>query len=154
VSPPVPETLSPLRWRWTLLVTRRDEIRFLYWPPRHPAGHRRITMFDREGYDVGTLVWMVCDGCRVGSINKISIMDPFQRLGLGRRLISRAVSDRPSFYWRTTGQSPSAKQFFPVLASELGVAFEERGKACEHVRHQANTLGTGDRPRATLDRRV
>ncbi|NUK85407.1 YjfA family protein [Streptomyces lunaelactis] len=59
-----------------LLTTRRQEVRFVFWPPRRPTGHRRIRMFDRQGYDIGTLVWMVCDTCRVGSINKISISDP------------------------------------------------------------------------------
>ncbi|WP_217503976.1 hypothetical protein, partial [Streptomyces lunaelactis] len=72
----MPENLSPLRWRWMLLTTRRQEVRFVFWPPRRPTGHRRIRMFDRQGYDIGTLVWIVCDTCRVGSINKISISDP------------------------------------------------------------------------------
>jgi GNAT superfamily N-acetyltransferase len=109
VTPPVPAYLSTLRWRWILLTARRQEVRFLYWPPRHAAGHRTIQMFDRDGYDLGQLEWMVCDTCRVGSINKISIAVEHQRRGLGRRLIRRALADGPGSTWQTTGQSPEAK---------------------------------------------
>ncbi|MFJ4836469.1 hypothetical protein ACIP79_42250 [Streptomyces sp. NPDC088747] len=113
MTPPVPGHLSPLRWRWILFTTRHQEVRFVYGPPRQPTGHRRIRMFDRDGYDVGTLVWKVCDTCRVGSINKISITDGLQRQGLGRRLILRALADGPEYTWQTTGQSPQAQRFFP-----------------------------------------
>jgi hypothetical protein len=65
-------------------------------------------MFDREGYDIGMLVWMVCDACRVGSINKISLTIEHQGQGLGRRLIRRALNDGPGYTWQTTGQSPEA----------------------------------------------
>ncbi|MGW3645540.1 GNAT family N-acetyltransferase [Streptomyces sp. NPDC000878] len=106
MTPPVPECLSPLRWRWILLITQRREVRFLYWPPRRPTGHRDLRMFDRDGYDVGRLVWVVCDACRVGSINKISIDPDYQRQGLGRRLVLRALTDGPGYTWQTTGQSP------------------------------------------------
>ncbi|MFD3843050.1 hypothetical protein ACFWWC_43560 [Streptomyces sp. NPDC058642] len=37
VTPPVPEYLSPLRWRWILLTARHRAVQFVYWPPRHPA---------------------------------------------------------------------------------------------------------------------
>ncbi|MGW7671570.1 hypothetical protein ACWGJX_31275 [Streptomyces sp. NPDC054775] len=131
MTPPVLEYLSPLRWRWILRVTRRQEVRFLCWPPRHPAGHRDIRMFDRDGYDIGRLVWMVCDACRVSSINKISIDPDAQRQGFRRRLIRRALADGPDYTWQTTGQSPEAKQFFPVLEKEMGVAFPQYGGVCE-----------------------
>lgn len=75
VAPAVPGLLSPLRWRWILLKTRHRDVRFLCWPPQHSTGHRNLRMFDRGGYNIGRLVWVVCDTCRVGSINKISI-DP------------------------------------------------------------------------------
>lgn len=154
MTPPIPGSLSPLRWRWILLITRRDEIRFLYRPPQHPAGLRQIKMYDRQGYDVGQLVWMVCDECRVGSINKISIIDPFQRRGLGRRLIRRAVADGPDFRWRTTVQSAKAKEFFPVVERETSIAFPECDSICEHLRHRARTGGAAKRPAAVLDRNV
>ncbi|WP_175334366.1 hypothetical protein, partial [Streptomyces lunaelactis] len=127
----MPENLSPLRWRWMLLTTRRQEVRFVFWPPRRPTGHRRIRMFDRQGYDIGTLVWMVCDTCRVRSINKISISIEHQRQGLGRRLIRRALADGPGHRWQTTGQSPEAKRFFPAMEKETGTAFPAYGGACE-----------------------
>ncbi|MFE1444081.1 GNAT family N-acetyltransferase [Streptomyces sp. NPDC058739] len=149
MTPPVTEYLSPLRLRWILLTTQRQEVRFLYWPPRRPAGHRRIRMFDREGYDIGTLVWMVCDDCRVGSINKISITIEHQRQRIGRRLIRRALADGPGYTWQTTGQSPEAKQFFPALEKETGVAFPRTAGPAStwpHRRatgrpHQAAALG-------------
>ncbi|MEU1597341.1 hypothetical protein ABZ468_31950 [Streptomyces sp. NPDC005708] len=130
MSPAVPEYLSLLRWRWILFSTRRQEVRFVYWPPRQPTGHRRIRMFDRNGYDIGVLVWRVCDVCRVGSINQISITT--QRQGLGRRLIRRALADGPGYAWQTTGQSPEARQFFPAMERETGVAFPEYGGVCDH----------------------
>ncbi|MEU0649153.1 GNAT family N-acetyltransferase [Streptomyces umbrinus] len=133
MTPPVPEYLSPLRWRWILLITQRREVRFLYWPPRRPTGHRDLRIFDRDGYDIGRLVWVVCDTCRVGSINKISIDPDCQRQGLGRRMVLRSLADGPGYTWQTTGQSPEAKQFFPALERELGVAFPQYGGVCGHL---------------------
>jgi GNAT superfamily N-acetyltransferase len=77
----------------------------VYWAPFEPAGHRRIRMYDQEGYEIGTLVWKVCNACRLGSPNKISISEEWQRKGLGRRLVARALRDGPGFTWQTTGQS-------------------------------------------------
>ncbi|MFE0799591.1 GNAT family N-acetyltransferase [Streptomyces sp. NPDC058812] len=133
MTPPVPERLSPLRWRWILLTTRHREVRFLYWPPGRPTGYRNLRMFDRDGYNIGRLVWVVCDPCRIGSINKISIDPDHHRQGLGRRLIRRALADGPGYAWQTTGQSPQAKQFFPALEKELGVALPEYGGVCDHL---------------------
>lgn len=135
---PVPEYLSPLRWRWILFVTRRDEVRFIYWPPSQATGFRRIRMFHRRGYDIGTLVWTVCDTCRCGSINQISIAPEYQRRGLGRRLILRAIADGPSYRWQTTAQSSDAKRFFPILENETGIRFPEHGSACEHLTHRGS----------------
>ncbi|MYZ37980.1 MULTISPECIES: hypothetical protein [unclassified Streptomyces] len=153
VTPPVPEYLSPLRWQWILFVTRRQEVRFLYWPAQHPAGHRRIRMFDRGGYDIGTLVWKVCDACRVGSINKISITIEHQRQDLGRRLIRRALADGPGYTWQTTGQSPEAKHFFPALEKEMGTAFPQYGGVCEHLAPSPGhrPLPPGRHPRPVLE---
>lgn len=150
MTPPVPEYLSPLRWRWILLATRHQEVRFLYWPPRYVAGHRQIRMFDRDGYDIGQLVWMVCDTCRTGSINKISIAVEYQRRGLGRRLIRRALVDGPGYAWLTTGQSPEAKLFFPALEKETGIEFPQNGGVCEHLApprgHRLPPPGRSPRP--------
>ncbi|MET9815369.1 GNAT family N-acetyltransferase [Streptomyces sp. NPDC006355] len=135
VIPPVPEYLSPLRWRWILFTTRRHEVRFLYWPPQHPAGHRCLRMFDRDGYDIGRLVWVVCDTCRVGSINKISIDPGHQRQGFGRRLIRRALADGTDYAWQTTHQSPEAKQFFPALEVNRERPWGKRPGPPEHRPH-------------------
>jgi GNAT superfamily N-acetyltransferase len=154
VTPPVPDGLSPLRWRWILLTTRHQEVRFLYWPPLQPTGHRNLRMFSRDGYNIGRLVWVVCDACSIGSINKISIDPDRHRQGLGRRLIRRALADGPDYTWQTTGQSPQAKQFFPAMEEKLGVAFPEYGGVCEHL---ASPPGyqprpPGRRPRPVLKR--
>ncbi|MDT0449926.1 hypothetical protein [Streptomyces hesseae] len=156
MTPPVPECLSPLRWRWILLTTQHREVRFLYWPPRQPTGHRDLRMFDRDGYDIGRLLWVVCGACRVGSINKISIDPGHQRHGLGQRLIRRALTDGPGYSWQTTGQSPEAKKFFPALERETGIAFREHGGVCEHLASPPGyqTLLSGRRPRPILERDV
>lgn len=156
MTPPVPEYLSPLRWRWILLTTQHREVRFLYWPPRHPTGHRNLRIFDRDGYDIGRLVWLVCDTCRVGSINKISIDPDEHRKGLGRRLIRRALADGPGYTWQTTGQSPEAKKFFPALEKELNVAFPEYGGVCKHLAPPRGyrTPPPGRRPRPVLERNL
>jgi hypothetical protein len=54
-----------------------------------------IYLHEREGCDIGTLVWRVCGDCRIGSINKISLSSEWHRQGLGRRLIARALRDGP-----------------------------------------------------------
>jgi len=151
MTPPVPGSFSTRQWRWILLVTRRHDVRFLYWPPHHPAGLRRIKMYDRNGYDVGQLVWMVCDECGVGSINKISIVDWFQRQGLGRRLVQRAVADGPDYRWRTTGQSPMAKKFFPVIELETGMTIPEHASICEHLHGRHPMPRPASYPRPVLD---
>lgn len=147
MTPPVPEYISPLRWRWMLFLTRRQGVRFVYWPPCQVTEHRRIRMFDRGGCDIGVLVWAVCDACRVGSINKISIGPEHQRQGLGRRLIRRALADGPQYRWQTTGQSPEAKRFFPALEEEVGVAFAEYGGVCEHLSSRRSHRPTASRRR-------
>ncbi|WP_327188222.1 GNAT family N-acetyltransferase [Streptomyces sp. NBC_01334] len=113
MTPPIPESLSALRWRWILLSTRHREVRFVYWPPWRPTGYRNLRMFDRDGYNIGRLVWVVCDACRIGSINKISIDPDRHRQGLGRRLIHRALADGPGYTWQTTHQSPRPRSSSP-----------------------------------------
>jgi len=154
VTPPVPEYLSPLRWRWILLSTRHRAVRFLYWPPLQPTGYRNLRVFDRDGYDIGRLVWVLCDVCRVGSINKISIDPDHHRQGLRRRMIHRALNDSPSYTWQTTHQSPQA--FFPALEKEWGVALPEFGGVCEHLgsRTGYRPPPPGRRPRPLLERGV
>ncbi|MEU5099767.1 GNAT family N-acetyltransferase [Streptomyces sp. NPDC020996] len=156
MAPPVPGSLSPLRWRWILLTTRHRDVRFLYWPPQHPTGHRNLRMFDRDGYNIGRLVWVVCDTCRVASINKISIDPDRHRRGLGRRLVRRALADGPGYAWQTTHQSPHARKFFPVLEEEFRVALPEFGGVCEHLASPTRfrTPSTGRRPRPVLERSV
>lgn len=102
-------------------------------------------MFDRDGYDIGRLVWVVCDTCRVGSINKISISPDHHRQDLRRRMIRRALAGSPGCTWQTTHQSPQG-----------GVALPEFGGVCEHL---ASPTGhrpppPGRRPRPVLERGV
>jgi hypothetical protein len=156
MTPPVPDRLPPLRWRWILLTTRHQEVRFLYWPPRHPTGHRRLGMFDQRGYDIGVLVWRVCDDCRIGGIDKISITNAFHRRGLGRRMVRRALADGPGHAWRTSGRSAEARLFFASLEKELGIVFAERSGSCEHLRSPTGYQppAPGRRLRPVLERGV
>lgn len=156
MAPPIPESLPPLRWRWILLTTRHCAVRFVYWPPQHPTGYRNLRMFDRDGYDIGRLVWVVCDACRVGSINKISIDPDHHRQGLGRRMLLRALADGPGYTWQTTHQSPQARQFFPALEEETGIALPAYGGVCTHLSAPAGYRAPppGRRPRPVLERGV
>jgi GNAT superfamily N-acetyltransferase len=141
-----------------LLVARMlspgQPVRFTYQPPDKPAGLRVIHLYDREGYDVGQFVWQVCRACRRASINKISVVDSWQRRGLGRRLIARALRDGPGCACVTSGQSPGAKRFFAVISAETGI---ERGAGCTHMRTDRRYVPPDRRqrpPRPRLDRTV
>ncbi|TMR92696.1 GNAT family N-acetyltransferase [Nonomuraea basaltis] len=111
----------------------RAPLRFVYHPPADPADLREIYVYDSLDYDIARLVWQVCDQCRHGCVNKISIDEEWQRQGLGRRLIHRALRDGPDYTWATTGQSPEAKKFFPIMAAETGAAFIVHGPSCPHM---------------------
>lgn len=154
--PPVPERISRVRWSYFLLISRHLAVRFLYYQPHQTADRHRIRMYDSERYDVGVLVWQVCATCELGCILKISINPEWQRRGYGRRLIRRAVRDCTTYHWTTTGQSPEAKAFFPVLAAELGHEFEERGGTCHHMRDTQPTAYSRRRhgPRPVLERSI
>ncbi|MEV4364666.1 hypothetical protein [Nonomuraea sp. NPDC049625] len=108
-------------------------MRFVYHPPTRPAGLREIYVYDPDDHDIARLVWQVCDECRCGSINKISIDPEWQRRGRGRRLILRALRDGPAYAWATSGQSPEARKFFPIMSAETGAAFTAHGPSCPHT---------------------
>jgi hypothetical protein len=126
------------------------ELRSIYYRPEAPAQHRNIRVVDRNGVGVARLVWKVCTPCRRGLICSISIMPDFQRQGLGRRLITRALHDGPQYRWATTGQSPQAKQFFPVIAAETGVALPEYGGCCSHMKEPGPVATPSPRRRRPL----
>ncbi|MER7652650.1 MULTISPECIES: GNAT family N-acetyltransferase [Streptomyces] len=60
--------------------------------------------------------------------------DHWQRQGLGRRLVLRAMQGAEGYHWSTTGQSSEAQRFFPVLARETGAAFTQHEPLCDHIR--------------------
>jgi hypothetical protein len=123
------------------LVTRGDPVGFIHQPPHDSAGRHRISVYDHKGVDIGTLVWQVCTSCRRGDINKISLTVAWQRRGLGRRLITRALRDGPGYTWSTPAQSPDAKIFFAIITLETGTPFTQRGQPCTHMNHhRRNTL--------------
>jgi hypothetical protein len=90
-------------------------------------------MYDQQGYEFGVLDWRICDECRIGSIQKISIMDDFHRRGLGRRLLAHALQDAPDYTWRTSGQSPDGQRFFAAMTTQTGIAFPAHGRSCTHL---------------------
>ncbi|MDQ1031505.1 hypothetical protein QF035_009087 [Streptomyces umbrinus] len=66
------------------------------------------------------------------------------------------LDDGPSYTWQTTGQSPEAKHFFPVLEKEMGTAFLQYGGVCEHLASPPGYLPppTDCRPRPVLERGI
>lgn len=122
-NPPTPAGMTPFRW-WVARVTSPgQQVRFLCTPPHALDDLDVIQMYDQEGYDVGYFAWRTCDECRRGYIVKISISPEFQRSGYGRRLVQRALRDGSDYAWSTSGQSPDARRFFPVMSAETGAAF-------------------------------
>lgn len=49
---------DPVRERWADL---HREVQVRYSPPLRPTGYENLRVFDRDGYDIGRLVWVVCD---------------------------------------------------------------------------------------------
>jgi GNAT superfamily N-acetyltransferase len=149
--------MSAPRWLLARMMSPGQPVRFIYQPPNKPAGLRVIHLYDRDGYDIGQFVWQVCRACQRASINKISITNDWQRRGLGRRLIARALGDGPGYAWVTSGQSPDAKKFFARISAETGIAFAERGSGCTHMKDDRRYVPRDKRrrsPRPTLDRIV
>ncbi|RXS67687.1 hypothetical protein EST92_27470 [Streptomyces sp. TM32] len=101
-----------------------------------------LRVCDRNGWDAALLSWNICAPCRRGHIAKISIADHWQRQGLGRRMVRRAMHGGEDYHWSTTSQSPQAQQFFPALARETGAAFTTRDPVCEHIHAAGYSLPT------------
>lgn len=141
---PIAEGVSPLRWRRILRNTRDEPIRFVLQLPEQPADFRRLRLYDRCGLQVGTLGWQVCDLHRRGFIAKISIVPEWQRQGVGRRIVRRALEDGPGYAWMTSSQSDAARQFFPVIAAEAGISITASHDRCAHMMlTQTPALGRG-----------
>ncbi|MEU8136517.1 hypothetical protein [Streptodolium elevatio] len=96
-------------------------------------GNQILRVCDRSGYDFAILYWQTCPTCRHGHIAKISIAPERQRQRYGTRMVLRAMRGCASYTWTTTGQSPDAQRFFPVLAHATGAAFTPRGRTCPHM---------------------
>ncbi|PIB04237.1 hypothetical protein B1C81_33775 [Streptomyces sp. HG99] len=79
---------------------------WLYYPAAGEGDFQVLCVCDRTGWDAAVLSWHTCSECRRGHIAKISIADHWQRQGLGRRLVLRAMRGAEDFHWTTTGQSP------------------------------------------------
>jgi GNAT superfamily N-acetyltransferase len=155
--PPLPQGMSAPRWLLARMMSPGQPVRFIYQPPDKLAGLRVIHVYDRQGYDIGQFVWQVCRACQRASINKISVTNDWQRRGLGRRLIARALRDGPGYDWVTSGQSPDARKFFAVISTETGIAFTERGSGCTHMRTDRQHVPPDKRQRplrSTLDRTI
>src|SRR6266536_2543240 len=155
--PPLPQGMSASRWLLARMLSPGQPVRFIYQPPDKPAGLRVIHLYDRDGYHIGQFVWQVCRACQRASINKISIVGSWQRRGLGRRLIARALRDGPGCAWVSSGQSPDARKFFASISAETGIAFTERGSGCTHMKTDRRYVPPARRqrpPSPPLDRTV
>lgn len=148
--------VSKVRWWWARITTPGAPLRFVYHPPADPAELREIYVYDSHDYDIARLVWQICDQCQHGRINKISINEEWQRQGLGRRLIHRALRDGPGYTWATTGQSPEAKKFFPIMTAETGAAFTAHGPSCQHLGLNRRAFSADSRPapRTMIERNI
>ncbi|RDD88500.1 GNAT family N-acetyltransferase [Streptomyces parvulus] len=129
----MPESVSELRWQWIKLRNPKEEKIFLYYPSGAGTDAQVIRVCDRNGLDHAILIWYVCHECRFGDVAKISIIDEWQRQGLGRRLLLWALRGGPGYRWVTSGQSPEGQEFFQALARETGAALTNRGKTCAHI---------------------
>jgi GNAT superfamily N-acetyltransferase len=130
----MPEGLTERQWKWILLRHPFRQQLWLYYSACREGDFEVLRVCDRTGWDAAVLSWHTCSLCRRGHIAKISIADHWQRQGLGRRLILRAMRGAQDYHWTTTGQSPEAQQFFPVLARETGAAFAQREPVCGHMK--------------------
>lgn len=114
---------------------------WLYYPPGQPAQFQMLRVCDRTGWDAATLSWSTCGPCDQGRIWKISISDHWQRQGLGRRMILRAMRGADGYHWTTTHQSPDGKRFFSALSRETGASFITQKADCEHINARGRTFG-------------
>ncbi|MGP4003505.1 GNAT family N-acetyltransferase [Streptomyces sp. 8N706] len=130
----MPEGLTDKEWAGLLRWHPFRKQLWLYYPAARDADFQALRVCDRTGWDAAVLYWHICTPCRRGHIAKISIADHWQRQGLGRRMVLRAIRIAQDYHWTTTGQSPEAQRFFPVLARETGAAFTQREPLCEHIR--------------------
>lgn len=146
-----PQGVGRARWFAARALGRDAEVFFYYHPPAARTGHRSIYLYDRDGVDVGVLIWQVCDECRLGHIDKTSLVPERQRKGLGRRMVNRALRDGVGYRWCTSAQSPDAVPFFAVLGEETGVALPPDGR-CPHLRQLERGLGPPRRRRPVLER--
>ncbi|MFF4160583.1 GNAT family N-acetyltransferase [Streptomyces sp. NPDC001678] len=129
-----PEGLSEFQWWWIRTRHPRTDRFFLYYLDGGDGEHQVINVCRRLGHASATLIWKTCHTCRRGVISKISMADDWQRQGLGRRLVLRAMRGAENYHWTTSGQSPMAQKFFPALSRETGAAFTPLSPVCEHIR--------------------
>ncbi|MEU3918971.1 GNAT family N-acetyltransferase [Streptomyces sp. NPDC029004] len=125
--------MGEFKWSWVKARYPRTDKFFLYYPNGRSADAQVIDVCGRDGNAHATLIWNVCHSCRHGLIAKISIIPEWQRQGLGRRLLMRALYDGPGYNWATTSQSPEGQPFFPAMARESRAALTNNGQVCDHI---------------------
>ncbi|MGP3990843.1 hypothetical protein [Streptomyces sp. 3N207] len=135
----MPESVSQKEWD-RLLRRHPWRKRFWLYYPAEAGDFQLLRVCDRSGWDAAILCWSTCHDCRQGHIWKISIADHWQRQGLGRRMVYRALRGAEDYGWSTTGQSTEAQRFFPVLAKETGAAFTPRSPRCAHLKAADHTF--------------
>lgn len=141
---PVAEGMSAARWRWILLRTQDEPLRFVLQMPEQPAGFRRLRAYDRTGLHIGTLGWQVCDMHQRGFIAKISVVGEWQGQGVGRQMIVRALQDGPGYAWTTSGQSAAGRGFFAAVSTRTGATLAVSHDRCAHMKgSMTQALGRG-----------
>ena len=136
------------------LVTRGDPVGVIHQPPHDSAGRHRISVYDHKGLRHRRPGVAGLHQLPPRRHQQISLTVAWQRRGLGRRLITRALRDGPGYTWSAPAQSPDAKIFFAIITLETGTPFTQRGQPCTHMNHhRRNTppLNTSHRPQPIIE---
>lgn len=100
-------------------------------PSAVPAGVARLDVL-LDGRPVGDLHLRVCELCQQGLIEHVRVDPPYRRLGLARRLVEAATSERRGYTWSTTVIDTTCEaQGFAAAGIWPG---PPRPRWCEHMR--------------------
>ncbi|MGW1705228.1 GNAT family N-acetyltransferase [Streptomyces sp. NPDC002206] len=112
-----------------------------------PAGRQAVLVREHRERVVGQLEYQVCHPCRLGYIDRISVVGCRQGHGLGREALHTALAPCPGYAWSTSRQSSVGRKFFLAMAEETDISFPPRGVRCPHMvsaNSPSGATGTSD----------
>ena len=87
-----------------------------------------------DGVNVGSLHYQMCPRCKLGRVDKLSIVDGYQGLGLGTRALRDALARYPGYDWYTTPQYATARTYWKRVGRITGAGFPDRHPhPCPHM---------------------